>query len=130
LGQLGAESPEFATASWRTKAPSVHLPWSFSAFQTPSVRLPSTFAIRAAVLVDRFENTSEARKQSSHLQNRTRVPGDKALERPLCSRFAPAADGANRGVLVEKKSSCTAYPPGGGENGRSRPHAVRTQCAR
>jgi len=29
-----------------------------------------------------------------------------------------------------EKSSCTAYPPEGGENGRPRPHAVRTQCAR
>src|SRR6266851_10270254 len=59
--QLGGESSEFASARWRTKAPSVHLPCAFSAFRAPSVHLRCPFAIRAPVLVDPGDNSSEAR---------------------------------------------------------------------
>ena len=67
-----------------------HLPSTFRAPFPPSERLPSTFGAPAQFArrcwVDQGENTSEARKQSSYLQNPTRGPGDKGLEPPLCTR--------------------------------------------
>jgi len=53
-----------------------------STFRAPSVRLPSAFAIRAPVLVDRGENTSEARLQPSYLQ----IPLEGPLTKPLSAR--------------------------------------------